>query len=528
MYNLPQRLPQRFRGYPPKYVVPPTSPLTERLMNDPRFFLETFTQIVDKESRLTIPFIFNPSQKKYYRCRSKRDIILKPRQLGFSTEIIGEFLHDTMYTSNTVSVLVAQTDKDATDMFSRALFMYDSVSDEFKTHRKHENMKGLSFDVVNSTYFIGSAESRGFGRGKTINNLHCTEVSLPIWDKDFLNALIESVPRSGRIVLESTARGEGGLFYEMYFAAKRGEIDFKSHFFRWWENKEYREPLPAGVSRSDFIESYDYDEKHLVERYGLSPAQMNWRRIKKSRLGVLFSQEYPETEDEDAFLKSGTPVFDSTILKERDDSLPDQAPAQIWLGGNLYIYRVAYPNSKYVVSCDTSEGDINSDYAAAMVTRTSPLPIEQVALLHGRWSPDIFSEKVYKLARAYNWAQIAVERNNHGHAVLLNLGNGIVRAGVLVYPPYPNIYVGPDKKFGFNTTPLSKPQMVVELDRAIRSGELVMNSKPFLKEARRFSTLKGGGFGVAKAVGNDDIVMAQGIGLMAIKTSLGSMDFEFI
>jgi len=469
-----------------------------------------------------------PEQEMIDLQTSKKTYIAEGFVSHNSTEIIGEFLHDTMYNSNTVSVLVAQTDKDATDMFSRALFMYDSVDEMFKTHRKHENMKGLSFGLINSTYYIGSAESRGFGRGKTINNLHCTEVSLPIWDRDFLNALIESVPKSGRVVLESTARGEGGLFYEMYFAAKRGEIDFKAHFFRWWEHKEYREPLPIGVSRRDFIESYDYDEKELVKRYTLSPEQMQWRRIKKSRLGVMFVQEYPETEDEDAFLKSGTPIFDSVMLKERDDSLPDQAPAQIWLGGNLYIYRVAYPGGKYVVSCDTSEGDINSDYAAAMVTRHWPLPIEQVALLHGRWSPDIFSEMVYKLARAYNWGQIAVERNNHGHAVLLNLGNGIVRAGVLAYPPYPNIYVGPDKKYGWNTTPLSKPQMIVELDRAIRSGEVVLNSKPFLKEARRFSTLRGGGMGVAKAVGYDDIVMAQAVGIMAIKTGMGSMDFEFI
>jgi len=443
-----------------------------------------------------------------------------------STQVIGLFLHDTMYTSNTISVLVAQTDKDATDMFSRALYMYNSIPEGFKPTRHRENMRALVFDRINSTFFIGSAESKGFGRGKTINNLHCTELSLPVWQGTDLNGLLESVPRNGRVVLESTARGEGGVYYDMYFDAKHGLNEFTPHFYRWWEHREYREPLPIGVSRKAFIDSYDYEERELVKTYNLVPEQMRWRQIKKARLRFLFGQEYPEWEDEDAFIKSGTSIFDATLLKERDDLLPEQAPSEMWLGGDLFLYRIARPGCKYIISVDTSEGDINSDFTAAMVNRVYPLPIEQAALLHGKWTPDIASEKVYKLARAYNNSIIAVERNNHGHAMLLNLGNGIVRNGVVAYPPWPHLYLGPDKKLGWLTTPLSKNQMVQELDRVMRSGELVINSKPFIKEARRFVTLKGGGYGVPKAVGNDDIVMAQAIGVMA--ATMGKFDFDFI
>jgi hypothetical protein len=280
------------------------------------------------------------------------------------------------------------------------------------------------------------------------------------------------------------------------------------------------------MRRAEFIDSYDYEEKDLVKAYHLIPEQIRWRRIKKSRLRFLFGQEYPELEDTDAFIKAGSGVFDAIWLKERDDALPEQSPAQIWLGGDLFLYRVCSPGCKYVVSMDTSEGDINSDYTAVMVNRIMPLPMEQVALLHGKWTPDIASEKVYKLARAYNNALIAVERNNHGHAVLLNLGNGIVRNGRVMYPPYPNLYIGPDRKLGWNTTQLSKNQMVQELDRVMRSGELVVNSKAYIKEARRFVTLKGGGYGVPKSAGNDDIVMAMGIGVMAAQT--GKFDFSFI
>jgi len=353
---------------------------------------------------------------------------------------------------------------------------------------------------------------------------NCTEVSLATWDKDFLDGLLESVPKRVRVLLESTARGEGGVFYDMYFDAKNGKNEYKIHYYRWFELPEYTEPLL--IPKEDFIATYDYEEQELVNKYNLTPEQINWRRFKKNRLRGMFVQEYPEWDDEDAFIKTGSPIFDIDLLRARDRELVEQSPTQITLGGELYVYRYGQPGAKYMISVDTSEGDIHSDFGAAVVTRFLPLPVEQCALLHGRWSPDILSEKVYKLAKAYNYGTIAVERNNHGHAVLLNLANGIVRKGVVAYPPYPHLYVGPDKKLGWHTGPLSKPQMMNELDRAIRSEELVINSKPFILEARRVVAIKGGGYGVPPTVGNDDIVMAQAIGLMGIGS--GNIDFDFI
>lgn len=56
--------------------------LYERIVLEPRYFLESLVEIPDKD-RQTVPFILNPPQVRYYLSRSLRDIILKPRQLGF-------------------------------------------------------------------------------------------------------------------------------------------------------------------------------------------------------------------------------------------------------------------------------------------------------------------------------------------------------------------------------------------------------------------------------------------------------------
>ena len=439
-----------------------------------------------------------------------------------STEIMGLFLHDTIYVPNTTSVIIAHTIDAASSLFDRVVNMFNSIPMEFRPNVRRSNRKELFFDKINSWYYIGSAEQKDFGRGRTINNLHCSEVAAQSWDRTFVDGLLEAVPKSGRVVMESTANGEGGLYYDYYYGAKNEENDYKAHYFRWFEHYEYREPLFEGEN----LEPYDFDEKGLIERFGVEPEQIKWRRMKKAQLRGKFVQEYPEWEDEDAFLRSGSNVFDSDMLKKRDRELVEQFPAEYWLGGELFLYKIVEPGARYIVGCDTSEGDINSDYSAAMVLRYKPLPVEQVALLHGRWTPDIFSEKTYKLARAYNMADIAVERNNHGHAMILNLCNGIVRKGVVAYPQYPHVYIGPDRKLGWHTTPLSKPQMVDELDRAIRSEEMVINSKLFIDEAKKFVSLKGGGMGVPENVGHDDVVIATAIATIAVAT--GGMSFSFV
>jgi hypothetical protein len=433
---------------------------------------------------------------------------------------MGLFLHDTMFCANTISVIVAHTDKDASDLFDRVHYMFRSIPEFVRPEVGRSNVRELYFSKVNSRFFIGSAEAKHFGISKTINNLHITEVSHPYYKEDFLIGLMESVPKSGHIVLESTARGEGNVFHRYYLGAKGHTNEFRIHYYRWFEHSEYREPILVGESFT-----YNQEEQELIKKHNLIPEQIKWRRIKKSRLGNVFIQEYPELEDDDAFIRTGSPVFDIDILRARDKELLEQTPTEYFMGGDLYIHRVAEAGARYVVGCDPSEGDINSDYAAAMVLRSWPLPVEQVCLLHGRWTPDIFTEKVYRIGLAYNKASIVVERNNHGHAVLLGLNNGIVRQGVVRYPPYPQVYVGPDKKLGWLTGSISKPQMIQELDRAMRNGSLVVNSKEFISEARKYAFQKGEKMS-APSGAHDDIVMATSLALMGIMG--GGFDCSFI
>jgi len=68
-----------------------------------------------------------------------------------------------MFVPNTISVIVAHTDKDASDLFERARFMFNSIPDAFKPSVGRSNVRELFFDRVNSRFFIGSAEAKHFG-----------------------------------------------------------------------------------------------------------------------------------------------------------------------------------------------------------------------------------------------------------------------------------------------------------------------------------------------------------------------------
>jgi hypothetical protein len=133
----------------------------------------------------------------------------------------------------------------------------------------------------------------------------------------------------------------------------------------------------------------------------------------------------------------------------------------------------------------------------------------------------MMAEKVWKIGKAYNNAMIAVERNNHGHAVINALSNGVVRRGIMKHPPYDNLFVGPDKKVGWLTTNITKPQMIDELDRAMRGGEIIIKNKRFISEAKKFAHLDHGKMGGKP----DDVVMAQAVAIMAVVS--GRFSFSF-
>lgn len=247
-------------------------------------FIEERFKIVDKSGK-TVPFELNKVQERYLLdTGSGRDIILKARQQGFSSMLLGVFTADFLLKENVTNVVVADKRDNAEALLERVKFFIRSYEEITNTvvPLKYNSKYELHLEGTNSKYIIGTAENREFGRSKTITNLHLSEAAFyPDFARITASAMQAVVP-DGRVIMETTANGFN---------------EFKGY----WDN------AVAGTSTMKplFFKASDFYDAEFLER-------------KKLELGRLFTQEYPETPEE-AFLTSGDPYFDPLALKDHLD-----------------------------------------------------------------------------------------------------------------------------------------------------------------------------------------------------------------
>jgi hypothetical protein len=331
-----------------------------------------------------------------------------------------------------------------------------------------------------------------FGRGQTIDNVHASEFAFWPNPEETLASILEAVPAGGRVVIETTPHGQN---YAWDFWQKHAQGDpnlprFKRHFFPWWEDPTYR--IPGVLDPPSPTE----DELTLISEHGLDDAQIQWRRAKRFDLGERFDQEYPE-DPERCFLRSGRPVFGDEAmgwLESRPYLSGDEREA---------MWEEPERDALYVIGADPAEGLADSDASAAVVMhrpQEAGPPMRVVARIRGQWPPDVFAAKLYALSERYNRAELVVERNNHGHAVLLELEN----LGGSVWKDRKR---GAEAQPGFSTSQASKVLLIDRLDKSLRERSLVLSCEATISELRAYQHLDDGSLG-APSGAHDDLVMA--------------------
>lgn len=242
-------------------------------------FIENELTIIDKY-REEIEFNLNQIQNRFVREATGRDVILKARQMGFTSLITATFDADFILKPNSSSVVVADTADNAISMLERVKWYLSSYEHKngVKVPLKYNSKYELANAVSGSKFNIGTAQNVEFGRSRTIDNAHLSEAAFYPQFKKLLASLLQAVVPNGKVVIETTANGFND-FKEFWEASVRGETGFKAHFY------PASELYPA-----EFLEQ------------------------KKKELGEqLFKQEYPETPQE-AFITSGNPYFDPEAM----------------------------------------------------------------------------------------------------------------------------------------------------------------------------------------------------------------------
>lgn len=342
-----------------------------------------------------------------------------------------------------------------------------------------------------SYFFIGTAGGQGFSRGDTLQRVHGSEVSRWLQTRnarveavDDLVAALLGAASQGEVVLESTPYGRE-WFYHAYRGAVDGTNDFTPIFLRW-----YDDPLnvaqDGSFSEEEVQDTLATDEEALVERHGLSFAQLAFRRDARRMYGRLFAQEMPE-DDESCFISSGVCFFDVDVLLRLMERVPETAGAHV-PGGIEHTWEEPVRGARYVLGVDTSEGLSGSDPNGLGVLRRDTG--EQVASVHGLFSPRRLAEHVARVARKYNDAQVWVEKQNHGHAVLQKLRD-------LGYG---------DRTEAWDTNAATRPVMLDELAEAVEEGYMVIRDHAFLGECAAFKLQANGKYEADSGAHDDRVV----------------------
>lgn len=472
-------------------------------------YIESCLKIKTK-SGTVVPFRLNDAQRKLYAVAKRQQdagkpvrlIILKARQLGFSTLTEGLIFHACATRKNVNALIVAHREDATANLFRMSKLFYDELPAPVKPMLRASNAQELVFENpsklrserearpgLRSRIRCATAGGRGIGRSDTLQCVHLSEYAF--WPDgadgkaSTLAGILQAVPSlpGTMVVIESTANGFED-FKERWDAAVAGENDFEPVFFAWFENPDYSMPVVPGTE-------WTPEERDLKAAYQLTDEQLQWRRwcIANNCGGSLdmFRQEYPASPGE-AFLHSGTGVFDNEQIVLRLERLPGTAGRGEFADGEwtesetgaITLYELPEEGVPYVLGGDTAgEG---SDYFTAIVIDNVSGRI--AAKLRQKYSEPEYVRQIYALGRFYNDALVAIETNFSTYPVMK-----------LAEMEYPNQYSRERedtytrqmrKSYGFRTDRQSRPRAIANLVEVFSSHPEWFTDRELLEEMLTF------------------------------------------
>ena len=464
---------------------------------------------IEDEHGNVVTFKMRDAQKELFETAKPFEIILKARQLGFSTYIDIYILDSSLFTANYKAGIQAQDLKKAGEIFnSKILFPYDKLPNYIKSRRpiksRNGGTNGGSIKFANGSSIRCDASFRS----GTLQFLHISELGKicaqgEIKAREVKTGSLPTVHAGSKCFIESTAEGAAGFFYELCKKAEEhkqsgmplGARDFNFRFIPWFTHPKYYSKVPKrGLKLTPYFKKYfKAIEPFVIEHLGrpLTDEQMQWYLETYSVNGEDTKQEFPSTPQE-AFLTSGRRVFNAIhcmqaesrcekplliyevcpetgkLTDVRDDVDFEKVGDELISGlmGYLLIWELPEDGEDYALGADVAEGLEHGDRSSLDVLNAKG---QQVAHWFGHLDTDEFAKVIAHIGEMYNFAYVGPERNNHGHAVITTLRE--------IYPTrriYTEEYLDKEDdreekdRLGWLTTKASKPIIIGGLKEDLR------------------------------------------------------------
>ena len=227
-----------------------------------------------------------------------RAIVLKARQMGVST-YVGARFYSHMRHNEGLRTLIETHRDDATE----------NLAGMVKRYREHDpeppDLAGTNWrNFANgSSIVVETAGSvvTGAGVSFTFHRAHLSELALWQNAAAHLTGIMPTFPDApgSEVIIESTARGASGPFYEMAMGAMQGLGGFILLFYPWFRHDEYKANVPDGWSPPESF-------REMGERHELARDQVFWAWRTNAAFALLdktppdeiswrFKREYPAT-----------------------------------------------------------------------------------------------------------------------------------------------------------------------------------------------------------------------------------------
>ena len=496
-------------------------------LGDKELRLNHLYKIIDKNQKF-LTFTPNLAQQDFLKNKGQRNIILKARQLGFTTLSVIDMLDDALFNKNMSTMLISYDLPSAEGVFYKIKTAWDNFPLKELYVIDAENKRQYRFNQGDGS--VSSIEVKVSGRSGTFNRIHITELAkiasnYPQKAEELITGTIPSVPLDGRVDIESTAEGASGIFYEMFMDAwNNPEIkyptQYKAHFYNWQWDKENIAKAP--IIPVDEMDNKDFfrerQEEYTLTDQEISYYYLQWLAQKKD-FNKLF-QEFPTTVEE-AFVASGSLFFSQQTIKAQQANIIEP----ISRTNNLNIYEDYKPKETYAIGVDVSEG-IGRDSSTMVVWKLGNEPAVVADFASKDIAPDQLAYEIKLLGNRYGTPMVGVERNNHGHTTLAKLKEIYPRNRIFTEVKTDKYSNEKTKRLGWLTTSASKPNMLYDLKAALDEDIVKIHSFRLLNELKTYNSQN---IQEAKNETNHwDLVIAAAIGWQmrnfAPKTSSAILD----
>jgi hypothetical protein len=361
----------------------------------PAYFITNYVQIYDATAREWIRFDLWLEQLETLSVvdENQQVVILKARQLGLTWLLLGYALWLMLFRPIATVLIFSLRETEAVYLLGkdRLRGMYDRLPVWLRSPVAIDAAKHLALENGSSARAFPTSA----GDSYTATLALVDEADLVPDLGQLLGRVKPTIDAGGKLVLlsRSNKRAPQSEFKKIYRAAKQKATRWVSVFLPWhvrpsrtaaWYEQERADTLRNTGALDDLHEQYPASDAEA-----LAPASLD-KRLPAAWLDACYDE--------------GEPLE------------PGDAPS---IPG-LIVYRPPERGHSYVIGVDPAEGlPGGDDTSIHVVDRKSG---EEVAMLAGKLEPKrVTPETVADLGVWYNAADVLVERNNHGHAVIAGL-----------------------------------------------------------------------------------------------------------